>query len=365
MAQAGRKPRENSLAEDQLIWATGSKKEKAMKTELMRTSLLRLTLLALVCVAAGNAFGQLPDPGVQYHIVARHSGKCLDVASAAAVNGARVVQWDCNEGDNQKWQFTAVGNGDYKIIAKHSGKSLDVFGGIVSQGNGVIVEQWDFNGAGNQLWRLIPVEDGYYRLVAKHSGKTLDINGGPGATANGAQAQQWEYVRGNNQNFRLIAVARPTCASDQIGSTLNQGSAELTANRVSGRPFVQTVNLTVDFTQCRAHVHFANLQPITTAAYDTPVGRNTTTVTLSAGGDGELSATRSLSVQVTLHLTHSLESDPRTAQQGAPNDLTLTLTGPVAANGDVTLTGSGRFAGGYLDGSTGVLRVTGRLSPGP
>ena len=79
-----------------------------MKTKLVRTSLLTVTLLALVCVAAGNAFAQLPDPSVQYHIVARHSGKCLHVASAAVGNGARVVQWDCNEGDNQKWQFTCA-----------------------------------------------------------------------------------------------------------------------------------------------------------------------------------------------------------------------------------------------------------------
>jgi hypothetical protein len=136
----------------------------------------------------------------------------------------------------------------------------------------VIVEQWDFNGAGNQLWQLIPVEGGFFRIVAKHSGKSLDINGGPGATSNGAQAQQWEYVRGTNQNFRLVALARQTCAADQIGSSLTGGSAELTANRVSDRPFVQNVQLTLDLTQCRTRVHIASLQPITTPEYDTPIG---------------------------------------------------------------------------------------------
>ncbi len=333
-----------------------------MKRRLMRTSLLTVTLLALVCVAAANAFGQLPDPSVQYHIVARHSGKCLDVARAAVGNGAQVVQWDCNEGDNQKWQFTPVGNGDYKIIAKHSGKSLDVFGGIVSQGNGVIVEQWDYNGAGNQLWHLVPVEDGYYRIVAKHSGKSLDINGGPGATSNGAQAQQWEYVRGNNQKFRLVSL-RTSCADVQIGSRFD-GSADLIANRVSPDAFTQSVNLTIDFTQCRTNLRITNLVPITTRQYDTSIGPNTTTVTLTAGGSGAFT-NRNISVEVTLHFQHSLEMNQRTASLARPSDLTLTLTGPVSPEGNVTLVGSGTFIGGYLNGSTGSLRVVGRLSPAP
>jgi hypothetical protein len=332
-----------------------------MKTRLMRTSLLTVTLLGLVSVAAGNAFGQLPDPSVQYQIVARHSGKCLDVARAAVGNGAQVVQWDCNQGDNQKWQFTPVGNGDYKIIAKHSGKSLDVFGGIVSQGNGVIVEQWDYNGAGNQLWRLIPVEDGYYRIVAKHSGKSLDINGGPGATSNGAQAQQWEYVRGDNQKFRLVSGA---CAADQAGSTFD-GSADMIASRVSNDPFTQHVNLTIDFVQCRSTLRITNLVPITTRQYDTAIGPNITTVTRTASRNGVFSQSRNISIEVTLHFQHSLEANPRTASLARPSDLTLTLTGTVSPGGDVTLAGSGTFIGGYLNGSTGSLRVTGRLTPAP
>ena len=333
-----------------------------MKTRLMTTSVLTVTLLVLVCVAAGNAFGQLPDPNSQYHIVARHSGKCLDVARAGVGNGAQVVQWDCNEGDNQKWQFTPVGNGDYKIIARHSGKSLDVFGGIVSQGNGVIVEQWDYNGAGNQLWQLIPVEDGYYRIVAKHSGKSLDINGGPGATSNGAQAQQWEYVRGDNQKFRLVSL-RTSCADDQIGSTFD-GRAELIASRVSPDAFIQHLNLTIDFVQCRTGLHITSLVPITTREYPTAIGPNITTVTLTAGGSGALTD-RNISVEVTLHFQHRLEMDPRTASVARPSDLTLTLSGLVSPDGSVTLVGSGTFIGGYLNSSTGSLRVIGRLSPAP
>jgi len=320
-------------------------------------------LLALFFFAASNAFGQI-NPAVLYNITAKHSHKCLDVTGGATGNGVRVIQWECNGGVNQKWKFTPVADGYYKIEAANSGKALDVFGGLVSLGNGVIVEQWDYNGGANQMWKLESAGDSYYRIVAKHSGKSLDIDGA--STANGAGAQQWQSLDGDNQKFSLTALGtRPTCASDQTGSTLTNGTAELIANRVSGLPFVQTIDLTVDFTQCRAQVHIANLQPVVTREYDTSIGRNTTTVTLTAGGNGELDAARRLSVQVTLHFTHSLAADPRTAAQAAPSDLTLTLTGSVAPNGDVALAGSARFVGGYLGGSAGVLRVTGRLSPNP
>lgn len=340
-----------------------------MKTRLMRRSLLTPILLALLFVAAGQAFGQV-DPSVLYHITAKHSGKCLDVAGGpgAIGNGVQVIQWDCNAtGKNQQWTFTSVGDDYYKIIANHSNQSLDVFGGIFTLGNGVPVKQWDYQGSANQMWKLVPIpsEIGYYRIVAKHSGLSLDINGGPGATGNGAQAQQWEYWGGDNQKWKLTALTTTgACSADQIGSTLI-GTAELTASRVSNNPFIQPINLRIDLTECRANVRVTNFPPITTREYPTAIGPNTTTVSLIAGGSGMLSPTRSLSVLVKLHFQHSLEMSQKTAHLGQPSDLTLTLYGQVAASGDVTLVGSGTFEGGFLNGSTGELRVTGRLSPSP
>ncbi|MDX2396504.1 RICIN domain-containing protein, partial [Streptomyces sp. DK15] len=34
--------------------------------------------------------------------------KCLDVANHSWADGARLVQWTCNGGDNQKWRRSAV-----------------------------------------------------------------------------------------------------------------------------------------------------------------------------------------------------------------------------------------------------------------
>jgi hypothetical protein len=184
---------------------------------LMRTGLLTLILPGLILVVAANTFGQI-DPSVFYRITAKHSGKCLAVAGGenSLRNGDRVIQWDCLEEDNQKWQIIPVGEGFYKILAKHSGKGLDVFGGLGALGNGAIVEQWDYNGAANQMWSLTRDGEGYYTIIARHSGKSLDINGGPGATGNGPYAQQWDNLNAGNQKFRLTALAVSGSAGTDI-----------------------------------------------------------------------------------------------------------------------------------------------------
>jgi ricin-type beta-trefoil lectin protein len=179
-----------------------------MRTILMRTSLLTPILLALLFVAAGNAFGQAPDPNVLYQIKARHSGKCLEVngGPGATGDGALVVQRDCNNAENQQWMFTSIdGAGLYKIIAKHSGKGLDVFGGVFSAANNVIIEQHDYNGSANQMWSVNDLHNGYYSIIARHSGKSLDIRGA--STDNGTQAIQWDFKWGYNQQWKLAPLA--------------------------------------------------------------------------------------------------------------------------------------------------------------
>ncbi|WHM36889.1 RICIN domain-containing protein [Streptomyces sp. BPTC-684] len=138
-------------------------------------------------------------------LVAKHSGKVLDVAGGAGTNdnGARIHQWEWKGGDNQKWSIEPVGDGYYRLKAKHSGKVLDVSGGAGETRNGARVHQWEWVNGDNQKWRIEPVGDGYYRLIAKHSGKVLDIDGGAAKNDNGTTAQQWDWVDWDNQKWRL------------------------------------------------------------------------------------------------------------------------------------------------------------------
>jgi hypothetical protein len=67
-------------------------------------------------------------------LVARHSGKCLDVADASTADNARVVQYTCGTGTNQQWQVQDAGGGYFRLVARHSGRCLDVISGGTADG---------------------------------------------------------------------------------------------------------------------------------------------------------------------------------------------------------------------------------------
>lgn len=52
----------------------------------------------------------------------------------------------------QQWQIIDVGGGYVKIIARHSGKAMDVAGG--STADLTQIHQWDYVGIANQQWLL-------------------------------------------------------------------------------------------------------------------------------------------------------------------------------------------------------------------
>ncbi len=157
----------------------------------------------LTLVGGGAAAPQAPGFGTGYYrIVARHSGKALDVKDAGTANGAAVHQRDYVGGLNQQWQILDVGGGYHRIIARHSGKALDVK--EVSTSNGGLLHQWDYVGGHNQQWRVIDVGGGYHRIEARHSGKVLDVF--EGRTTNGAAIHQWDWFGGHSQQWQLVPV---------------------------------------------------------------------------------------------------------------------------------------------------------------
>jgi hypothetical protein len=99
-----------------------------------------------------------------YAIVNQQSGKCLDVNGVSTADGAAVQQWTCLAGaQNQQFTLRKVsyaGNDahDYQLVARHSGKCVDVSG--VSTAVRAVIHQWTCNPVGqgsplNQTWRLL------------------------------------------------------------------------------------------------------------------------------------------------------------------------------------------------------------------
>jgi uncharacterized protein (DUF1800 family) len=155
-----------------------------------------------------------------YQLVARHSGKCLDVSGASPDAGAPVIQWECHNGDNQQWSLKPLSDGYYQLVARHSGMALAVAGASLDDGAPVV--QWTPGASENQQWTLEPVTDGYYRLVARHSGKALDVYGA--SPDNGAQVIQYTPHGGANQQWLLRALTPPPPPDADVVRFLEQAT---------------------------------------------------------------------------------------------------------------------------------------------
>ena len=152
----------------------------------------------------------------------------------------------------------------------------------------------------------------------------------------------------------------------ELASMFSGNVTMTTTNPNAPGPFVQDLSLGVRFTDCRSVAQIVSFPAITVGPFDTPVGSNTTTVTLAEGGSGVFDpASGRLDIRVTLHFSHSI--GPPLA---GPSDVTLDLStsgrgGEAIRMGRGALTGTGRFRGGFLDGSTCNVTVRGILSPSP
>src|SRR5688500_1005328 len=76
------------------------------------------------------------DPNAWYVLVARHSGKALDVHNLATNDGAPLVQWPRHDQAWQQWQFVDSGGGVYRLRSRHSGKVVAISGGSTADGAG-------------------------------------------------------------------------------------------------------------------------------------------------------------------------------------------------------------------------------------
>jgi hypothetical protein len=141
-------------------------------------------------------------PDTYYKIVARHSGKVLDVLNGYGHDGAAVIQFTYSGNTNEQWSLEGVGDGYYKIVARHSGKVLDVYGG--SSQDGAAITQYTYSGSANQQWKLGDIGNGYYKIEARHSGKVLDVENGYGH--DGASVIQYTYSGNTNQQWSFEPI---------------------------------------------------------------------------------------------------------------------------------------------------------------
>ncbi|WP_338690377.1 nucleoside hydrolase-like domain-containing protein [Haloferula helveola] len=155
-----------------------------------------------------------PTPDLEdgtYTIINRNSGKALDIFGAVASDGANVVQWAPNGGDNQKWVVEHLTGDTYSIrSALDYAFSLDVFGWSTVDGGDI--KTWTHGGGANQQWVIQSRGDIYntFTVGSVHSGKVLDVVNL--SFADGANVQQWTNTGSLNQEwyFEPVTPSVPT-----------------------------------------------------------------------------------------------------------------------------------------------------------
>ena len=136
-----------------------------------------------------------PNLAGSYFLENKNSGLYLDVAGGppATTDGVNIFQYGFNGMTNQEFTLTHLGEGVYQILAKHSGKSIDVDG--LGKANGTNVHQWTYYGTANQQFVLYPASPGYYKVIDKNSGKLVEVAGA--SLSEMANVQIWDN---NNQD---------------------------------------------------------------------------------------------------------------------------------------------------------------------
>jgi alpha-L-fucosidase 2 len=137
------------------------------------------------------------EPGVNYRLVAQHSGKSADINGGSTSAGATLIQWQATSGLNQQFDFLASDGGFHRIRSRASGLVLQV----ASTATGADITQQPDTGATTQQWKVTDQGGGVVSLVNRASGLAMDV--WSASTADGARISQWTVTGAANQRFLL------------------------------------------------------------------------------------------------------------------------------------------------------------------
>lgn len=143
------------------------------------------------------------------------------------------------------------------------------------------------------------------------------------------------------------------------------GTASLTTSdaRAPG-PYHMSAIIGLLFNGSRSYIAITTF-PAIAVEFDTVLGHNVTTITKIAGGGGSFAAGQ-VRVPITLRFDHSIDLPFYEEDSDLPLVLSTDPPGsPMAADGNVTLAGTGVFSGGVLSGQSGTLVIVGKVAPVP
>lgn len=154
--------------------------------------------------------------GAAYRIKNVNSGLYMQVADAAAKNGANIQQWGSDgTAVHDIWKLYRAGD-DYYYIASclEDGGTyvLDVAGKRAD--NGTNIDLYQYNGGTNQQFKLFQNSDGSYQICTRASRDKSVIEVADASTNSGANVQEWEANGATCQSWILEPVTDPGCVMD-------------------------------------------------------------------------------------------------------------------------------------------------------
>ena len=191
-----------------------------------------------------------------YTVVNQLSGKCLDVSGLSTADGAQVIQWTCTGGTNQQFAlrhltYSGASAQDYQLVARHSGKCVDVQG--ISTAPRALIHQWTCHppsqaSPANQTWRLLGATAG--STIIGPAGRCVDVNGDD-TGGNTAAVQLWD-CQATAQDQRWLHASNNSLQSlgrcmDIVGNaTANGALAQLyNCNGGGGQQWAQQTDGTL------------------------------------------------------------------------------------------------------------------------
>lgn len=167
-----------------------------------------------------------------YELVARNSGRCLDVLNASVTDPAPLVQGDCHNGLNQRFRLSQIaGTEQFEMHMVHVDgaaidglpRCLDV--GAQSTEDGAPLVQWKCLGQANQQMTIEYVEGSSYdtviRLKFAHSGKCAGIQNG--SVDNAAPVVQQTCAAAASQQWILRPALNDPQLSGRFGVSVVNG----------------------------------------------------------------------------------------------------------------------------------------------
>ena len=140
-------------------------------------------------------------PNGTYVLTNVNSGMALEDPGFSKTNSTYMEQYTVNNGSNQQWKVTNLGDNVITLTNGASTQLLDVYGGSYTAG--ALLDQYPASGGVNQQFRVVSAGNGHYALISIGSNLAVEVY--QASKTNKASIDQWYFQNNSNQLWNFQA----------------------------------------------------------------------------------------------------------------------------------------------------------------